>query len=419
MSPGKASFTAAARAACWVGSPPVPAGPVVERSSLRTAIAIRSVGVSFLLARYERPPGLGVTRRCPWGWNLPARVPGTQCRPGRYAPAAMQCRAVGRLAAGVMAAAAVRAPGAAGDARAVAAHLGGLRLAWLGVAVAAQGMALAGGAAAQRQLLAAGGARLRWRTVFGLVLASTGLARMMPAGPVTGGAWQVREYHRRGAGTGPGVWAVLAGGVTSTVVIVALLLAGAAAAGLGPIPLLACAAGLLAAGAAGLFAAARRARALGRWLGRRRRRSRTIAGLAAAAAGLSAGTPGPAGPPGCWRAPPRACSPTRECWPPVSGWPGSRSPGRACCSPTPPGSWPGGSSRCPADRRRGRRHARRAHPHRHPARRGGRRGHHLPGGRVLGRRRRRDRGGSRRRPPLPGASRGRDASRQPAGGPPP
>ena len=116
----------------------------------------------------------------------------------------MQCRAVGRLAAGVMAAAAVRAPGAAGDARAVAAHLGGLRLAWLGVAVAAQGMALADGAAAQRQLLAAGGARLRWRTVFGLVLASTGLARMMPAGPVTGGAWQVREYHRRGAGTGPG-----------------------------------------------------------------------------------------------------------------------------------------------------------------------------------------------------------------------
>ena len=121
----------------------------------------------------------------------------------------MQCRAVGRLAAGVMAAAAVRAPGAAGDARTVAAHLGGLRLAWLGVAVAAQGMALAGGAAARRRsascwLLAAGGARLRWRTVFGLVLASTGLARMMPAGPVTGGAWQVREYHRRGAGTGPG-----------------------------------------------------------------------------------------------------------------------------------------------------------------------------------------------------------------------
>jgi hypothetical protein len=41
--------------------------------------------------------------------------------------------------------------------------------------------------------------------VLGLVLASTGLARVMPAGPVTGGAWQVREYCRHGAGTGPGV----------------------------------------------------------------------------------------------------------------------------------------------------------------------------------------------------------------------
>jgi hypothetical protein len=129
--------------------------------------------------------------------------------------------------------------------------------------------------------------------VFGLVLASTGLARVMPAGQVTGGAWQVREYRRRGAGTSPGVWAVLAGGVTSTVMLLAVLLAGAAAAGIGPIPLLACAAGLLAAGAAGLFAAPRRARALARWLGRRPRRSRTIGGLAAAAAVLSRQRAGP------------------------------------------------------------------------------------------------------------------------------
>jgi len=97
------------------------------------------------------------------------------------------------LAAGVIMAAAVRAPGAAGDVRAAAAHLDGLRLAWLGAAVTAQGVALASGTAAQRQLLGAGGARLRWRTVFGLVLASTGVARVMPAGPVTGGAWQVRS----------------------------------------------------------------------------------------------------------------------------------------------------------------------------------------------------------------------------------
>ena len=212
-----------------------------------------------------------------------------------------------------MAAAAVRAPGAAGDLRAAAAHLGRLRPAWLGAAVAAEGVALAGGAAAQRQLLAAVGARWRRRTVFGLVLASTGLARVMPVGPVTGGAWQVREYRRRSAGTGPGMWAVLAGGVASTVVLLALLLAGAAAAGIGSLPLLACAAVVLAVGTAGLFAAARRAQSLGRWLSRRHRRSRAIVRLAAAVAGCHTSASGPAQRPGCWRGPARACSPTREC----------------------------------------------------------------------------------------------------------
>ena len=87
-------------------------------------------------------------------------------------------------------------------------------------------------------------------------------------------------------------------------VLLALLLAGAAAAGIGPIPLLACAAGLLAAGAAGLFAAARRGRALARWLGRRRR-SRAIAGLAAAAAGLGHQPAGPG-----WAAGVLACTGT-------------------------------------------------------------------------------------------------------------
>ena len=196
------------------------------------------------------------------------------------------------LAAGVVAAAVVRAPGAASDVRAAAGHLGGPRAWWLGVAVAAEIVSLAGGAGAQRQLLAAAGAYLPWRTVFALVLASTGLARVMPAGPVTGGAWQVREYRRRGAGTAPGVWAVLAGGFTSIAVISALLLAGAAVAGAGGLPLLACSAGALAVGAAGLCAAARRGGALSRWLSRRHHRSPAIARLAAAMAGVSRQPPG-------------------------------------------------------------------------------------------------------------------------------
>ena len=113
---------------------------------------------------------------------------------------------------------------------------------------------------------------------------------MMPAGPVTGGAWQVREYHRRDAGTGLGMWAVLAGGFTSTVVIVALLLAGAAAAGLGPIPLLACAAGLLAVRRGWAVARPRVPAAAGPGLGRRRAPvlACTAAGLLADAGVLAA-----------------------------------------------------------------------------------------------------------------------------------
>jgi len=190
------------------------------------------------------------------------------------------------LAAGVVAVAAARLPGAAGDARAMLAHRGGVRLVWLAVAVTAQIVSLAAGAAAQRQLLTAGGARLPWRTLFGVVLASTGLGRVMPAGPVTGGAWQTREYRRRGTGAGLGMWAVLAGGFTSMMVILALLLTGAVVAGTSALPLLACAAAVLATGAAGLIAAPRRARALSRYLSRQHR-SPAVARFAEAVAGVS------------------------------------------------------------------------------------------------------------------------------------
>jgi hypothetical protein len=125
------------------------------------------------------------------------------------------------------------------DVRAAFAHAGGLRVSWLGVAVAAEVVSLAGGAAAQRRLLSAAGVSLPWRTVSGVVFASTGLARMMPAGPVAGGAWQAAEYRCRGAGAAAGLWAVLAGGLTSTVAVSGLLLAGAAVAGTGSLALLA------------------------------------------------------------------------------------------------------------------------------------------------------------------------------------
>jgi uncharacterized membrane protein YbhN (UPF0104 family) len=182
---------------------------------------------------------------------------------------------------------AVRVPGVAGDVRAAFAYLGRLHPSWLGAAVTAQVVSLASAVAAQYQLLAAGGARLPWRTVSALVLASTGLARTMPAGPVTGGAWQAREYRRRGAGTVAGVWAVLAGGFTSMVAVLAMLLAGAAVAGAGALPVFLCAAVVLAAGTAGLATAPRHAPGLSGWLGRRHHRWPSIGPLAEALEGLS------------------------------------------------------------------------------------------------------------------------------------
>jgi uncharacterized membrane protein YbhN (UPF0104 family) len=252
------------------------------------------------------------------------------------------------LASGVVAAA-VRVPGAASDVRAAFAHAGGLRVSWLGVAVAAEVVSLAGGAAAQRRLLSAAGVSLPWPAVSGVVFASTGLARVMPAGPVAGGAWQAAEYRRRGAGATAGLQAVLAGGLTCTVALTGLLLAGAAIAGTGSLPLLACAAGVLAAGTAGLSAAAHHTGALSRWLTRRHQhRPRTIAPLAAAVAGLSRQGTGFG-----WAAGVLARTVTglladagllAACF----GLAGLPVPWPGCCSPTPPGSWPGGSSRCPA-----------------------------------------------------------------------
>ena len=226
------------------------------------------------------------------GDTAAARVPMAACGGGRLASRRGRTWAW-VLAAGVTVAVAVRVPGVASDMRAAFGYLGRLHLSWLGVAVTAQIVSLASAVVAQRQLLAAGGARLPWRTVSALVLASTGLAKMMPAGPVTGGAWQAREYRRRGACTVAGVWAVLAGGFTSTVAVVAMLLAGTAVAGAGALPVLAGAAAVLAAGAAGLAAAPRRARELSGWLGRRHHHWPSTGRLAAALARLSRHHAGP------------------------------------------------------------------------------------------------------------------------------
>ncbi len=143
---------------------------------------------------------------------------------------------------------------------------------------------------AQRQLLAAAGARLPARAVAAAVFASTGLARLLPAGPAAAAAWQAGQYHRRDPASGTAaVWAVLVGAVASTAAALAALAAGAAAARWW----------LLAGGAATLAAvtaaalAARRAGPAARWLARHAGRSRWRWRLAAGLAGLARHRLGP------------------------------------------------------------------------------------------------------------------------------
>ena len=160
---------------------------------------------------------------------------------------------------------ALRVPAVSTDARGLLAH--GVRLPWLGATAAAEVAWLAGLMVAQGQLLAAAGARLPARAVAAVVFASTGLAALLPAGPATAAAWQAGQYRRRGAGRTAGVWAVLAGGFASAIVILATLVAGAATAGVGRWWLFPAAAAM-AAGTAALLSAARRAERLARHPGR-------------------------------------------------------------------------------------------------------------------------------------------------------
>jgi uncharacterized membrane protein YbhN (UPF0104 family) len=189
------------------------------------------------------------------------------------------------LAGGAAVLIALRAPAVAGDVRGVLAH--GLRLPWLAALAGFEIAVLAAGIVAQRQLLAAAGARLPRRAVAAVVLASTGLARLLPVGPATAAAWQAGQYRRRGAGHTAGLWAVLAGGFASMIATLAVLVAGAAIAGTGRWWLVSAAPAALAAGAGLILAAAHRADAAARWLARHAGRSAWGWRLAVGLAGLA------------------------------------------------------------------------------------------------------------------------------------
>ena len=307
---------------------------------------------------------------------------------------------------------ALRAPAVWADVRAALAH--GLRLPWLGAAVAAEAVCVAGLVMAQRQLLAAAGARLPVRAVAAAVFASTGLARLLPAGPAAAAAWQAGQYRRRDPASGTaGVWAVLAGGVASTVAALAVLAAGATAAARW---------WLLPGGAATLAAvtaaalAARRAGPAARWLARHAGRSRWRWRLATGLAGLARHRLGPRrGAAALAASGLSVLGRGRAAGRRVRGGRDARAVARAAA----------GLRRRPARRaagaaarraRRGRRRrARRAGAHRHPPRHRADRGHRLPGRRVLGTRRRRRRHGRCPHPPPPGPGRPAGDPAAPAG----
>jgi len=193
----------------------------------------------------------------------------------------------GTGAAGVLIA--LRAPAAWADVRAALAH--GLRLPWVGAAVAAEAVCVAGLVMAQCQLLAAAGARLPVRAVAAAVFASTGLARLLPAGPAAAAAWQAGQYRRQNTvSSTAGAWAVLIGGVASTVAVLAVLAVGATAAARWWL-LVGGAATLAVVAAAAM--AARRAGGAARWLARHAGRSRWPWRLATALAGLARHRLGP------------------------------------------------------------------------------------------------------------------------------
>src|SRR6185312_8776052 len=176
----------------------------------------------------------------------------------------------GTGAAGVLIA--LRAPAAWADVRAALAH--GLRLPWVGAAVAAEAVCVAGLVMAQCQLLAAAGARLPVRAV-----------------AAAAAAWQAGQYRRQNTvSSTAGAWAVLIGGVASTVAVLAVLAVGATAAARWWL-LVGGAATLAVVAAAAM--AARRAGGAARWLACHAGRSRWPWRLATALAGLARHRLGP------------------------------------------------------------------------------------------------------------------------------
>jgi uncharacterized membrane protein YbhN (UPF0104 family)/pimeloyl-ACP methyl ester carboxylesterase len=181
----------------------------------------------------------------------------------------------------------VNAPSVSHDFTAAFSKIGPRQLPWLVVAVVAETISFFAYAGAQHRLLAAGGRRFPERTLLGLVVASTGLTTLLPAGawPATG--WLAGQYRRRDVPLSLAVWAVLAGGFAATVSVLGLLLLGAGIAGVGSSPVLVASAVVLVGGSAAFVAGVHRLGRLEEWFRRRGNRGpRWVRRVATASADL-------------------------------------------------------------------------------------------------------------------------------------
>jgi putative heme transporter len=143
--------------------------------------------------------------------------------------------------------------------------LGHVQWTWIAAAIVLESASFAALAAMQRRLLAAGGARLKVRSMLATTLAANALSVSVPlAGPEVGTAFSYRRFTRQGADAPLAGWSLLAGGVASAAAAAVIALSGGLASGKILAIAGAAATGLLAATAfAAVAVATRRPRLLG------------------------------------------------------------------------------------------------------------------------------------------------------------
>jgi putative heme transporter len=139
------------------------------------------------------------------------------------------------------------------------ATLGHLRWIWIPAVIVLESASMAALAGMQRRLLAAGGARVRVRSMLATALAANALSVSVPlAGSELGTAFAFRRFTRQGADAPLAVWSLVVGGMMSVAAGALLVVGGGLSSGNIPVMVAAMTTGLLAAAVlAAVVAAAR------------------------------------------------------------------------------------------------------------------------------------------------------------------